>query len=108
MFYAYYRLEKDKDISDTTSKDLDVYVAGYESNGTKSVAKIWKNGTAQALTNGLNDAYAHSLYVSGSDVYVAGFEYNGTNGVAKVWKNGTAQILTDGSKNANAQSVFVK
>ena len=35
--------KKDKNISDTTSKDLDVYVAGYESNGTKSVAKIWKN-----------------------------------------------------------------
>ncbi len=55
----------------------DVYVAGYENNGTKDVAKIWKNGVATPLTNGANNAYALSVYVSGTDVYVAGFEYNG-------------------------------
>ncbi len=37
----------------------DVYVAGYESNGTKSVAKVWKNGVATSLTNGSNNEEAN-------------------------------------------------
>jgi len=86
----------------------DVYVAGWEDNGTNDVAKVWKNGVATSLTNGSNDAYANSVYVSGADVYVAGTEDNGTNDVAKVWKNGVATSLTNGTFRANASSVFVK
>jgi hypothetical protein len=41
----------------------DVYVAGYESNGTKKVATIWKNGVVSALTNGQQNAYATSIFV---------------------------------------------
>ncbi len=85
----------------------DVYVAGNESNGTKDVAKVWKNGVATSLSNGANDARANSVYVSGTDVYVAGYESNGTKSVAKVWKNGVATSLTLVVNNATAASVFV-
>jgi hypothetical protein len=42
----------------------DVYVAGDEYSGTKSVAKFWKNGVATSLTNGSNDAFAYSIFVN--------------------------------------------
>ena len=92
-----------------------VYVAGYEykqlnnnTNQTVVVAKLWKNGVAQNLTTGVNNAYAYSVHVSGNDVYVAGYERNAENrGIAKLWKNGVAQNLTDGTAHAVARSVFV-
>jgi hypothetical protein len=41
-----------------------VYVAGCERNDNdKTVAKLWKNGTAQSLYDGTNDAYANSVFV---------------------------------------------
>lgn len=85
----------------------EVYVAGFESNGSKLVAKLWKNGVAQNLTDGSNNANANSVYVSDNDVYVAEVEFNGSNNLAKLWKNGTAQNLTDGSNNADALSVSI-
>src|SRR5690606_6930778 len=60
----------------------DVYVAGYEINGSKNVAKLWKNGIATNLTDGTKTAVVNSVYVSLTDVYVAGYEYNGTKNVA--------------------------
>ncbi len=36
----------------------DVYVAGYEFNGTQYVAIIWKNGVPTPLTDGTNDSGA--------------------------------------------------
>ncbi len=84
-----------------------MYVAGYESNGIKDVAKVWKNGVATSLTNGSNDAVANSVFVLGTDVYVAGYEKKGTKTVAKVWKNGVATSLTNGSNDARANSVYV-
>ncbi|MEJ7674268.1 MAG: heavy metal-associated domain-containing protein [Chitinophagaceae bacterium] len=92
---------------DVNSLSKDVYVAGFESNGAKNVAKVWKNGVATSLTNGTYDAAAHSVYVSGTDVYVSGNESNGTKEVAKVWKNGVATSLTNGTNDANASSVYV-
>jgi hypothetical protein len=84
-----------------------VYVAGWESNGSNSVAKHWKNGMATALTDGSNDAIARSIYIVGLDVYVAGYESNGSKDVAKYWKNGTATALSDGSNDASAYSIYV-
>ncbi len=83
-------------------------MVGAEYNGTKNVAKLWKNGIATSLSDGTQNSYAFSVFMSGSDVYVAGKEFNGTNYVAKLWKNGTASSLTFDSKGANALSVFVK
>jgi len=108
----------------------DVYVVGYEASGQKYttwygtvenrfVAKLWKNGEAQNLTDGTRDAYARSVFVSNGDVYVAGWERSGQEYkdndiigterryVAKLWKNGVAQNLTDGTHDARAASVFV-
>jgi hypothetical protein len=69
----------------------------------KYYATVWKNGVAQKLTDGTNNAGALSVFVFGSDVYVAGYDGN----VATVWKNGEAQNLTDGTYEAKANSVFV-
>ena len=87
----------------------DVYVARYEYNTQgMAIAKLWKNGMSQNLTDGTREASANSVYVSGNDAYVAGYEQNPQgNKVARLWKNGVAQNLTDGSKDAEARSVFV-
>ncbi len=90
-----------------TVRTADVYVAGFESNGTKAVAKYWKNGVATSLTDGTQNAYAFAIQVVGTDVYVAGYESNGTKNVAKLWKNGVATSLTDGTQNADARAITV-
>jgi uncharacterized protein YpmS len=77
-----------------------VYVSGSE--GT--TAKVWKNGIATNLSNGVDTSVAISVFVSGSDVYAAGFEGN----VAKVWKNGIATNLTNAANGrAKAYAVYV-
>jgi len=105
--------------------DNDVYVVGYEKSGQEyefeqllddysdeydlikdyySIATLWKNGVVQNLTDGIrSNAYANSVFVSGSDVYVAG----SIGSIAVLWKNGIAQNLTDGTRSASANSVFV-
>lgn len=85
----------------------DIYVAGYESNGTSRVAKIWKNGVATALTDGSKDGMARDIFVSGSDVYAAGIE-TGSTRIAETWKNGVATVLQSGPLYiAEARSLFV-
>lgn len=96
----------------------DVYVAGAEEQTTQTgpsnfvvnnVAKYWKNGTPVALTDGLEDAHASSIFVSGSDVYVAGDyckDMVQNCAMAAYWKNGTLLQLTDKTDTA-ASSIFV-
>jgi hypothetical protein len=87
----------------------DVYVAGEETStgpdpvwNITSIAKVWKNGVATSLTDGTYNAWASSVFVSGSDVYVAG-----TDGrVAILWKNGVATALSS-VYGTTANSVFV-
>ena len=85
----------------------DVYIAGYESNGTKDVAKFWKNGTPVSLTNGTTDACAYALAVTGNDLYVAGIEVKGTKPVATYWKNSSPVYLTDGTYSARASDIVI-
>jgi hypothetical protein len=89
----------------------DVYVAGYERNGTyTSVATLWKNGSVHArLTDGAFHSEAFSVCASGNDVYVAGHVRSaGYNDVPTVWKNGSVHAsLTSGEHDASASSVFV-
>jgi hypothetical protein len=86
----------------------DVYVVGSAYGGAHQVARLWKNGVAQNLTDSTYESIANSVFVSGSDVYVAGYEKN-THGykVAKLWKNGVVQDLTDGYHDAEANSIYV-
>jgi hypothetical protein len=90
-----------------TNPAAGVYVSGWESNGTKGVAKYWKDGTAVSLTNGTQNAYANTVFVAGTDVYAGGYENNGTKNVAKVWKNGVATSLTNGTNDGFIACVFV-
>lgn len=90
-----------------TTATPDVYISGWENNGTKDVAKVWKNGIATSLTDGTNNSRANSVYASGTDVYVAGYENNASAlGVAKTWKNGVATSLTNGVNSAQAWSIL--
>lgn len=81
----------------------DVYVAGSEMERdifdifrlAKHVAKYWKNGQEILLTDGENNAGAHSIAVVGSDVYVAGNEWNNFQCFAIYWKNSVAVPLSN-------------
>ena len=55
---------KESDAYSVAISGSDVYVAGYESNGTHWVAKVGKNGVATPLTDGTHDAHAYSIAVS--------------------------------------------
>lgn len=91
----------------STSKmhiEKDVYVVGAGENALGvSVAKLWKNGIEQNLSNGDNNAEANSIYISDNDVYIAGRISN----IATLWKNGVVQNLTDGNDWAEANSVYI-
>ncbi|MEO7393576.1 MAG: hypothetical protein ABIU11_01460 [Chitinophagaceae bacterium] len=77
-------------------EEVDVYVAGYEYNGSGYVAKYWKNSSPVTL----GDGDANSITVSGNDVYVCG---DGVGG-ATYWKNGSPVTLGDGDANSIAVS----
>jgi len=85
-----------------------VYAAGY-TGGTAALrrAKVWKDGTAQPLSNLRSEA--SSVFVSGGDVYVGGHEYAGGDNAsdqrARVWKNGAAQNLSN--RQSSVASVYV-
>lgn len=90
------------------SKEPSVYISGFEFNGTKNVAKYWKNEKEVVLTDGTHWAEASSIYVVNNDVYVAGTEENGSNiKVAKYWKNGISISLSNGLKEAKAVDIVV-
>jgi hypothetical protein len=86
----------------------DVYVVGWESNGTVQVARLWKNGSAYALSDGTKGAIATDVAVSGDDVYVSG-GVDGASGadVATYWKNGRSFSLTDGTVQAFGEAIAV-
>ncbi len=82
----------------------DIYVGGYEDNGTRNVAKYWKNGIATLLGNGVSSSsYVSSIFVSDGNVFVLGSE----NGVPTYWRNGVAIPVTNGAFQAEANSIFI-
>lgn len=46
--------------------------AGFESNGSKCVVKVWKNDVEQNLSDGTNRTEADCVFALGGDVYVDG------------------------------------
>jgi hypothetical protein len=92
-----------------TISGLDVYVAGYEriGDGTKTIAKCWKNAIAFDLTDGTSYDFTSSIKVINNDVYITGGQNNG-NLIAKYWKNGDPVILSaETSTSAYANSIDV-
>lgn len=55
-----------KEKSDTVAgpAEVDVYVAGAQSNGYHNVAKYWKNGQAISLTDATESAGAYSIFLA--------------------------------------------
>ena len=85
-----------------------VFACGEEENSAGiRVAKYWKNGVATPLTNGIENAYARSMFVSNNDVYVAGRAYIDGRSIACLWKNGVLNELSNSNYFASAMSVFV-
>jgi hypothetical protein len=86
-------------------------VAGYEKNTTgHNVAKYWKNGTEVDLNSNSQDAFANSIFVSGSDVYVAGRMLIGNHYAAVEWKDGILNLLSfigSPQEDQDAKSIFV-
>jgi len=65
-----------------------IYICGYETNSTKSIAKYWNNGVQVPLKDGKDDGFALSIYVLGNNVYVVGYAFAQHLDGAKYWKNG--------------------
>jgi hypothetical protein len=87
-----------------TVSGSDVYIAGFAginttniAANTTDIAAYWKNGVATTLPipNGMPDAYARSIAISGSDVYIAGDAENDTVYASEtvLWENGVATVL---------------
>lgn len=96
----------------------DVYVGGYESNGTVNVAKCWKNGIEiNTYTDGTKASQVQSIFVNGSDVHLAGYNTNvaSPTRLPYYWKSDmttvpatlTTTILGDKSTYSSARSIFV-
>src|SRR5437762_800492 len=62
---------------------VNIYVAGFEYNGTHTVAEYWKNGKPVILTDTSDFASASGIAFSGNDVYIVGDEEN----KILYWKN---------------------
>ena len=45
----------------STPKEVDIYVAGYDKSGTNAVAKVWKNG--KELYSLANKGIARSIFI---------------------------------------------
>jgi len=85
----------------------DVYVAGYEINGSVYTATYWKNGQATPLIEATRDTWVESIAVVDSRIYATGRVYNGFVYAAQYWKNGQAISLTDGLKDAYGTGIAV-
>jgi hypothetical protein len=84
----------------------DVYVAGFEDNGTNYVAQYWKNGQAIALGDGSEYSVALSIFVTDNQVHVVGVTGSVGSAVATYWKNGET-IPLHSSEHAYASDIVV-
>jgi len=83
----------------------DVYAVGFEEDGSKITAKIWKNSVATPLTDGENNTSASAIYIANKDIYVVGTGSNGIEDIGIVWTNGIPKKLTQRLR-SYAHSIF--
>jgi hypothetical protein len=83
-----------------------IYVVGSEIRYTTYCrGKYWLNGTPVYLPgDGIENAFARSIVISGNDVYIGGIIYHTDpvrhGGIPRIvyWKNGTLVYVTDGTR----------
>ena len=109
-------------VNPAIAPNTSIYIAGNAISTTSTVtntvmdAVMWKlaSGSPVATTstlsmpNGMTNANAQAIAVSGTDVYVAGFAWNNTETAAVYWlNNGAATILPSSMSLARAYAVAV-
>lgn len=104
--------ETTDDSNTTTPATKSVYVCGYEINSAgNNVAKYWKDGIENTLSNGATDAVAQNIWVEGDDVYVVGSrkEFNaGSLTFPAYWLNGVETLLNGTSAPySSATDIFI-
>jgi hypothetical protein len=86
----------------------DVYIGGYENNGTYDVAGYWKNGTWTALSDGASDARVDTIVLDDGTLYAGGYITDSSgNMVAGYWKGSEWTALGDGTTDSEALSLVV-
>ncbi|MBP6588521.1 MAG: hypothetical protein KA229_00360 [Chitinophagaceae bacterium] len=86
----------------------DIYLCGWEYNGTVGIAKYWKNGIPVTISDGIRTARANAIAIKNNVIYIAG-EVQGANNssdYATVWKNGVPTTI--GFINSRAFAIIVK
>lgn len=99
-----------ENLSPELEKKTVVYLAGYEGNNGRSVAKYWKDGIAMnPLSDGTRGASATGIAVSGKDVHITGFDSGSGRTIAKYWKNGTTEqhLIDDSGIYSQAYAISV-
>lgn len=90
----------------------DVYAVGFATfhptGGAATSVALWKNGTAQEITNGSTAIHRWpDLFVSGTDVYISyTLQDAAGNTTSKVWKNGS--VLQNITGTTIVTGIFVK
>lgn len=86
----------------------DVYLCGWEFNGSINQARYWKNGTMISLGNGTLSSRANGIVVKNGNIYVAG-EQRGAGTLsdyACTWTNGMISLI--GKRNSRAMAIVVQ
>ncbi|KAB7531054.1 hypothetical protein F8C76_06045 [Flagellimonas olearia] len=87
--------------------DNDVYVCGFEYNGSFYDAKYWKNGDEIILSDG-SDAVSTDIEVHGGSVFVSGYQEIDGQYEAFYWKDGTpTQHNTMSDLGISAWDIFI-
>ena len=97
-----YTLTDGNDLADITGLVVsgnDVYASGYQGN----VAKLWKNGVEQPLSNATGYRTS-ALFIQGSDVYLTGTS-NLSPIKIRFWKNGESTDIVTGPNDAISTSI---
>ena len=86
----------------------DVYLCGWEFNGSIGIAKFWKNGVPVTLGDGIQSSRANGIAIKNNIVYIVGdvIKSGTVSDFATLWKNGTPATI--GFKNSRATAITVK